>query len=626
MTGRSLRALLVGIVAAVAAVLLAGTAPLERAELAAIDARFDVRGSQGPPPDVVVVGIGERTFQELGMQWPFPRSVHAEAIDALLAAGARAVAYDVQFSEPSGSPADDRALVRAARDPRVVMGSSELQGPGRPYVLPGLTRDGARAGYALFPIDRDGTMRELEATVLGVPHLSVLAAGGDPGAPTRPIAFHGPSGTVETLDFEDVVNGRLDGDDVRGKVVVVGATAENLQDVHAVPVGGVMPGAEIHANAIQTVLDGYPLRDASGAVALLVVLAAALLAPLATIPAGPPGIVLGRTLVASLLGVVALLVGAQLAFDAGTIVPLADPLLALLLGTAGAVGLVYVVEVRARRRLRAVFEQFVAPAVATELLDRDVRRRTQRSGRWPFHGARDAESPDGIAGAGSDDLPLPSRRADATVLFCDLRGFTTLSERLDAEQVIALLNRYLEAVSSAVLDRGGTVVSYQGDGMMAVFGAPLPQPDHAARALAAGRAIVEEQLPAFNAWLLEQRLADAPLEACVGINSGTVMAGVLGSRRRIEYAAVGDATNVAARLQTLGRDHDARLFVSGTTVAALTAADATSPAGPAAPDASPPAGPAAGSPVPGEGLLGLRHLGPVTLKGRRDPVDVWCGG
>lgn len=571
MTGRSLRALLVGLAAAAVALALAGTKPLERAELLAVDARFEVRGPQGALPDVVVVGIGESTFQALDRRWPFPRRLHAEAIDALLAAGARAVAYDVQFSEPSDSPADDRALVAAARDPRVAMGTSELTPAGAPYVLPGLTRDGARAGYALFPVDRDGKMRELEATVEGVPHLSTLAAGGAPSAPTRPIDFAGPSGTVDTLRFEDVVDGTLDPDDVRGKIVVVGATAPSLHDFHATPAGGLTPGPEINANAIQTVLDGYPLREASGAVALLIVLTAGLLAPLATIPAGLPGLVLARTLVAAVLGVVALLVGAQLAFNAGAIVPVAAPLLALLLGTAGAVTLVYVIEVRARRRLRAVFEQFVAPAVATELLDQDAGKTT------------------------SDDLPLPSRRAEATVLFCDLRGFTTLSERLDAEQVIALLNRYLDAVSSAVLDRGGTVVSYQGDGMMAVFGAPLPQPDHAARALAAGRAIVDEQLPAFNAWLLEQRLADAPLEACVGINSGTVMAGVLGSRRRIEYAAVGDATNVAARLQTLGRDHDARLFVSGTTVAALTD------------DA------------------GLRPLGPVTLKGRRDPVDVWCG-
>ncbi|MBB4664959.1 CHASE2 domain-containing protein [Conexibacter arvalis] len=589
MLSRPVRALLVGLLAAAFAGALARTSPLERAELATVDARFDVRGARGAHPEVAVVGIGESTFQALRTRWPFPRRLHAEAIDALLAAGARAVAYDVQFSEPS-TPADDRALVAAARDPRVVMSTSELAPDGGPYLLPGLTRAPARAGYALFPIDRDGTMRELEATVEGVPHLAVLAAGGDPGAPTRPIDFAGPSGTAETLRFEDVLDGSLDPAAVRGKVVVVGATAPSLQDVHAVPVGGVMPGAEIHANAVQTVLDDYPLREAPSLLAAVLVLAAGLLAPLATVPAGAPAVVLGRALLAGALGAAALLAGAQLAFAAGTIVPVATPLLALLLGTAGAVALTYLVEVRARRRLRAVFERFVAPAVATELLDRDHRERER----------------DGAAS-------LPSRRTEATVLFCDLRGFTTLAERLDAEQVIAVLNRYLEAVSGSVLDRGGTVVSYQGDGMMAVFGAPLPQPDHAARALAAGRAILDEALPAFNAWLLEERLAEAPLEACVGLNSGTVMAGVLGSRRRVEYAAVGDATNVAARLQALGRDRPGRLFVSAATVAALGAGDHHGPGGTGRADDG--TGRAAAA--------GLRPLGAVTLKGRGEPVEVW---
>ena len=598
MLSRPLRALLVGLLASALTGAVAASGALDRVESGSLDARFDVRGDQGPPPDVVVVGIGESTFQALDRRWPFPRRLHARVVDRLLGAGARAVAYDVQFSEPS-TPADDRALVAAARDPRVVTGTSELTPDGRPYVLPALRRGGARAGYALFPVDGDGVMRRLEATVEDVPHLSVLAAGGDPRAPTRPIDFAGPPGTVETLRFEDVLDGRVAPRAVRGKVVVVGATAPSLQDLHATPTGRLMPGPEVNANAVQTVLDGYPLRDAPTVVALLLVLGAGLLAPSALVPAGPPGRAVARALLAAGLGTVALLLGAQLAFSAGTIVPVAAPLLALVLGTIGAVALTYVVEVRARRRLRAVFERFVAPAVATQLLDDD------RGGSRP----RRARHADGATDGGE---LLPARRIEATVLFCDLRGFTTLAERLPAEQVIAVLNRYLEAVSGAVLDRGGTVVSYQGDGMMAVFGAPLPQPDHAARALAAGRAILDQALPRFNAWLLEERLSEQPLDACVGVNSGPVMAGVLGSRRRVEYAAVGDATNVAARLQALGRDLDrpARLFVSGTTVAALLgdgaradAADAnTTPAAPA----------------------GLQPLGEVTLRGRTDPVEVWC--
>ena len=157
-----------------------------------------------------------------------------------------------------------------------------------------------------------------------------------------------------------------------------------------------------------------------------------------------------------------------------------------------------------------------------------------------------------------------------------------------------MLNRYLEAVSAAVFAHGGTVVSYQGDGVMAVFGAPLPQADHALRALAAAREILDEALPRFNAWLMEERLADAPLEAGIGLNSGPRCPGLVGSERRLEYAAVGDATNVAARLQGLGRDADGRLFVSDTTHERLGAA-----------------------------AEGLRRHGAVDLRGRREPVTVW---
>lgn len=569
-----MRALLVGLLASALAGAVAATTLLDGIEQDAVDRRYDVRGARAAPDDVVVVGIGERTFEAVDRQWPFPRRLHARAIDALLAAGARRVVYDVQFSEPS-TAADDRALARAAADPRIVLGTSELTADRRPVVLPALRAAApGRIGYALVPVDRDGVMRRLEAEVDGVPALAVLGAGGDRSAPTFPIDFAGPAGTVRELRFEDVLRGRIDRAEVRGKVVVVGATAPNLQDLHRTAAGDLMPGPELVANATQTVLDGYPLRDASLPLAALLVLAAGLLAPLATIPPGRPVRAVGRALGAGVLGALALLGVAQLAFAGGTVVPVASPLLALLFGTAGAVALTYVVEVRERRRLRAEFERFVAPAVATELLDRGGRDR------------RDGAS------------ALPSRATAATVLFCDLRGFTALSERLGAERVIAVLNRYLEEVSGAVLDRGGTVVSFQGDGMMAVFGAPLAQPDHAARGLAAARAILEEAMPRFNAWLLEERLAAEPLTACVGLNSGTVMAGVLGSRRRVEYAAVGDTTNVAARLQALGRDRDGRLFVSGTTVAAL-----------------------------GEGgeQAGLRPLGDVTLKGREEPVEVWCG-
>jgi adenylate cyclase len=562
---RSLRALLAGLLAAAAAGGVAATGLLGGLERNLLDARYALRGTHAAP-GVAVVAIDAEAIARDG-PWPFRRTLHARAIRRLLAAGARAVVYDVQFSEPSAHPADDRALIAAAADARVVLATVAVTRAGRPVVI-GLDRlraGGGHAGFALFPVDADGVWRRMQGSVAGVPTIDALATGVRASAAIHPIDFSGPSGHVRTLSFDAVLRGRFDATAVRDRIVVVGLTDKVEQDVHATAAGGdLMSGAELHANAIQTILDGYPLGDAPGIAGVLLVLAAGLLAPLAALPGRPERAVL-QALGAGALGAAALLGGAQLAFDGGTILPATAPLSALLFGTAAAIALTYGLEVRARRRLRTTFERFVPAQVAEQLLPRD--------------------------GAAAR---VAARQLEATVVFCDLRGFTTLAERLDAEQTIAVLNRYLTAVSSAVLDHGGTVVSYQGDGVLAVFGAPLPQPDHASRALAAAREVLHRALPAFNRWLADERLSGRALDAGIGLNTGPVMSGLVGSERRLEYAAVGDATNVAARLQALGRELPGRLFVSGTTYAAL-----------------------------GGATDGLRRHGDVELRGRAGAVTVY---
>jgi adenylate cyclase len=566
MSSRSPRALLVGGLAAVVALAAQATGLLERPEAALVDQRYSVRGSEAPR-DVVVVGIDEDDLARLGRQWPLPRSLHARAIDALRRAGARTIAYDVQFSEPS-SPRQDRALLRAAGRPGVVLGTAELTADGQPAVIGGiraLEAHGGAIGYANFPVDADGAIRDMEARVDGVPLLAVVAAGASPGAGRHPIDFAGPPGTVPEVSFADVVGGRFDRHAIRGKIAVVGATAPSLHDDHATAVGHLMSGAELQANAVETALRGYPLEDAPGVIGVLLTILAAMLAPLATL-AGRPARAVVQALATGLLGTIALAVGAQLAFDAGAIVPLATPLLALGLGTAGAVAATYATEVRTRRRVRAAFERFVPPTVVDEIL--------RREGASPR---------------------LESRRLDATVMFCDLRGFTTLAEQLDAEHVIALLNRYLDEISGAVFDHGGTVVSYQGDGVLAVFGAPIEMPDHAARALAAAREIRDARLPRFNTWLKSQKVAPEPLRVGVGLNTGPVMSGSVGSDRRLEYAAVGDTTNVACRLQALSRGTPECLFVSAATREAA-----------------------------GSQASELRPYGEVMLPGRSKPIEVYA--
>ena len=192
---------------------------------------------------------------------------------------------------------------------------------------------------------------------------------------------------------------------------------------------------------------------------------------------------------------VALLAGAYGLFLAGTVIPVVVPALALVVAALGVLAINYATVDRERSRLRTEFARFVPESVVGDV----------------------------IAAAG-DDARLGGRRMYATVLFCDLRGFTARAEGLPPEFVIELLNRYLTEMSDAVLDNGGTLVSFQGDGIMAVFGAPLEQQDHADRALAAAREILGVRLPAVNDWVHDRGLGDR-FAMGIGICSGFVMSG-----------------------------------------------------------------------------------------------------
>jgi adenylate cyclase len=170
--------------------------------------------------------------------------------------------------------------------------------------------------------------------------------------------------------------------------------------------------------------------------------------------------------------------------------------------------------------------------------------------------------------ASADGLRLGGVQREGTVMFTDLRGFTSFAESLSPSQVIEVLNRYLSEMSDAILDHGGTLVAYMGDGIFAVFGAPLQQDDHADRALATAREMLETRLPRFNQWIRDQGLGDG-FRMGIGLNSGHVMSGHVGSERRVEYAAVGDTTNTASRIESLTKGTPHQLLLSDTTREAL---------------------------------------------------------
>jgi adenylate cyclase len=541
---RRLRTALFGVNALVlTGVVLAayGIGVLDQPERDTLDTRFQVRGSEGAPEDVVVVGIDDVTFNELGVRWPFPRSLHAEAIDRLREEGARVIAYDIQFTEQT-TPKEDNALISAVdRTDRVVLATTEVDEKGGTNVFGGdeVLRDiGARAGSSNFVNDDDGVIRRMPYSVAGLESFANVAADEFRGRPeslkqgSEYIDYAGRPGTVDTVSFSRLVEGRTPPGTFKDRIVVVGATASSLQDVHATPVGEgrVMAGPEIQANSIATALADFPLQPAPGVLNIALIVVLGLVGPGFALSLGPARAAIVGVLVAGLFAV-----GVQIAFNNGLIVSLLYPLASLLIGVVGALAMGLVIEAFERERVRDVFSRFVPEPVVDEVLQNV-----------------------------DEDLRLGGQRELVTVLFSDVRGFTTFSESREPEVVIEILNRYLTSMTDVILAHGGTLVTFMGDGIMAVFGAPIAVDDHADRALAAAREMAGPTLDDFNEWLRGEELGEG-FQIGIGLNSGVVMAGNVGSEQRLEYTVIGDTANTASRLEGLTKGTPHTIYISEST-------------------------------------------------------------
>jgi adenylate cyclase len=292
----------------------------------------------------------------------------------------------------------------------------------------------------------------------------------------------------------------------------------------------VMAGPEIQATAIATALDGFPLQDSPTGldVALIVLLG---LVPAAV---GSRASAVPAVLIALGIGVVYAVV-VQIAFNNGEVLSFVYPLVALVVSAVGALAVHYVTEAFERERTRDLFARFVPESVVGDVLKQ------------------------------TDGVRLGGVAREATVMFSDLRGFTSFAESLDPDRVITILNRYLTAmVDDAILPHGGTLVDYMGDGIMAVFGAPIQTDDHADKALAAARDKLRE-LTKFNEWLRTEMGIDKSFQMGIGLNSGRVMSGNVGSERRLAYTAIGDTTNTAARLEAMTKGTPYMLYMSDST-------------------------------------------------------------
>jgi adenylate cyclase len=541
----------VGVIAAALTLTLRATDGLHALELDTIDARFVLRGTQEPPRDIVIVALDDRTLTELDLSpSAIPRTLHARVLERLRRDRPRLIAYDMQFIGRRG-PREDRQLLQAISRARPVLLATHAV-EGRPLRVPAGERDPGRLGALLGGVealnDEDGVVRVMPYfreppqafAVVGAEQVQerpVDQAAFTDGAAW--IDFRGPPGTFRHYSLSRVLRGQVTPGTFRNKVVLVGATSPDLQDIVATPSSAdPMPGVEVHANSLATILRGFPLREASPAVEIGLALLLAILAPLVAVRFFAPFVIGAAFLAAAIFAA-----GAQLAFEGGSIVPVVFPLVGLCAGTAGAAAVDLALDAQERRRLREAFSRFVPEHVVAEALAH-----------------------------ADEDLRLGGETLEATVLFCDLRGFSNFAERHSASTVIQTLNRYLTDMTDAIFEHGGTVVSYMGDGVMGVFGAPVEQPDNAERAFAAAREMLERRLPSFNEWLRKCGFGEG-FRVGIGLCTGPVTSGNVGSARRLEYAAVGDTTNVAARLQEMNKQLGSQLLMAESTRVRLRVAD-----------------------------------------------------
>jgi adenylate cyclase len=548
---------------------------LELPEARTLDLRFDLRGPRKAVFPIVIVSVDDDSLAEINRQWPWPRSYHATVIEQIAKGNPLAIGVDILFPEAS-QDREDRLLAKAVTGAkRVVLGSTlrtiatqttvgvtqqrELVEPPIPTI-----RAGA-AGIGFVDLDRgkDAVVRsgalvrrhagqihtgfakvlfDLVARDLGVDGSRAAHRG------RVLINFRGPSGTFPTYPYYQVYRGEIPPKTFEGKIVILGVGALSLHDRHPAPFSGatwlpssaevglkkgdpeelLMTGSEIQADLLDTLLNDDPLRRLPASAYLVLILVV-----------GMTGVVIAGRLrplraIAGTVGLTVLyLMISQFAFSWMNLwIEVVPVILPLIVGAGATISVNYMREERVRRE----YARFFSPVVARQI----------------------AEDRRGLA--------MAAKRRAITVLFSDIRNFTSISEGLEPEQVVELLREYFNTMVPIVLKHGGTLDKYVGDAIMGLFGAPLPDEDHAAHAARAALEMVA-QIPVLSPkW---EARSGRPLQIGVGINTGEAVVGVMGADSRREYSAIGDTVNLASRLEGVTKDFKTPIVVSHATVAGL---------------------------------------------------------
>jgi adenylate cyclase len=521
---------------------------MQRAEWACYDWRFKLLGNRQPNPDIAIIAVDERSLKELH-QWPWPRSIHARLIDELAKNPPKALVFDILFIEPfTLDPAGDRMLVNSTkRNPWVIHSfffdtlGEEVTQVHLPF--PALLEAAHHTGYVNAFIDEDGTLRsargqmdlqgqtvyllsgEAVSLYLGLSPESILKNFPKDRKGRMFLNFVGKEYSYPYIPYVDVLTGKYPASRLAGKIVLVGSSATGTFDHYPTPTSSFMPGVEFHANVIDNLIGLKILRHADVRWTYLWIMIFGVVGAL----------VLSRC--SAGFGAVGVFVAA-LSFVAVTqwfyvhnhlVLDVAGPLLSLTLTYGIIVVYRFFTEEREKRMVKTFFSQQVSGELLEVLM----------------------ENPDVLKKSGE--------RREMTVFFSDVAGFTSISERLEPEELVDLLNRYLTSMTEVIFENGGYVDKYMGDGIMAFWNGLLKQADHAERACRCALGSVR-RLHELNEDLKTRGLV--PLGARIGVNTGTMAAGYMGSNQKKQFTVMGDNVNLGSRLEGANKAFGSSVMIS----------------------------------------------------------------